>query len=695
MTSTKARISTKRLAIPGVIVLLAVAAFFVVNPFKVKISSEQDAVAGQNTIAIMYFENLAQQGDPQRLGEIITNLLITNLSQTQSLKVVSSQRLYDILKIKGKEGAKVIDRTTATEIAESAGARWMMLGSILQVEPHLVVTSQLIDVATGNIEKSQRLTGTPGESVFELVDRMTGDTRTDLAISIPKGVERPKPVVNVTTNELDAYRYYVEGLEHDYRNYQVEACEHFRKATEIDPTFAMAYYRFATNAFHAGNLRSGKAALKKALKYTDRVSEKERLYIEAQVANWDNRKDEAIVKWRRIAELYPDEKEALSNLASVHNARGDLETSLEYYRKILSIDPFHKGTYNSLAYLYDQMGEFEKSIEAINRYIELAPDEANPYDSRADLYAFHGDIDRAIASYRKATEIKPDFYTSVVKLGNMYLYKGQYDRAEAHYQRLLESDDPSVRSKGRCYPSIVEWYQGKLQEALKALEIAIAADKTDGYHAEQHIQKFTMRSGIYTDLKEFDRALTEAQIRFDILKQVFPRYSTQIDLGLASVCANNGDLLQAENLIGIYEPVLDTLNHDAKSLYYRAKGKIALEKDDPESATVHWEQAVSLHSHDFVTRHDLATAYMRSNRVDKAITVLVKALARYDENRLKLPYLAAQGHYTLGCAYQMAARKDEAIGQFQLFLEISANADPELDEVQDAKKRLEELRKSS
>ena len=71
---------------------------------------------------------------------------------------------------------------------------------VLQVQPHLVVTSQLIDVETGNIEKSQRLTGAPGETIFEVVDRMTGDTRIELELSTPKGVEHPKPVVDVTTN---------------------------------------------------------------------------------------------------------------------------------------------------------------------------------------------------------------------------------------------------------------------------------------------------------------------------------------------------------------------------------------------------------------------------------------------------------------------------------------------------------------
>jgi tetratricopeptide (TPR) repeat protein len=425
------------------------------------------------------------------------------------------------------------------------------------------------------------------------------------------------------------------------------------------------------------------------------VWEKERLYIEALEASWTNRQEDAIAKWKQIVDLYPDDKEALWNLASDCSERGEYEESLKYYGEILDIDPYHKRTYNSLAYLYDQLGDFEKSIGAINRYIELAPDEANPYDTRADLYAYHGDIDSAIASYQRAVEIKPDYFASVVKLGNMYLYKGQYDRAEAQYRELLDSEDPSVRSRGRSYPAVVKWYQGKLQEALELLETAIAEDKKDRYYADQHMEKFSMRSAIYTDRKQFERALTEARIRFDIYKQIFPRYEAQMDLALAGACADNGDLSQAQSLITLYEPVLDTLSHYAQSLYYRAKGKIALRDDDPKGASAYWEQAGRLSPHDFATAHDLATAYLASDRVDKAIAVLKKALARYDENRLTFPYLAARAYYTLGCAYQAASKRDDAIEQFRLFLKITGNADPELDEVPDARKRLEQLRKSS
>ncbi|MEJ2379518.1 MAG: protein kinase, partial [Pseudolabrys sp.] len=272
----------RRLAIPGAIAA-ALVLFFIVNPFKDK-SGVDGGTAVANTLAIMYFDNMAQTGDPDRLGEIIAELLITNLSQSEDLEVLSSQRLYDILKLQGKEGAKVIDRSTATEIAEAAKARWMMLGSILQVTPNLVVTTQLVDVATGTIAGSQRLTGAPGETVFTLVDRMTGQTRDELGVPVALNVETPKPVADVTTSSLDAYRHYVEGLDNNYKLYYADAAEDFRRAIEIDSTFAMAYFHYAMASTKTNNVVGALAAIQHAGRFIGRVSEKERLYIEAMQA---------------------------------------------------------------------------------------------------------------------------------------------------------------------------------------------------------------------------------------------------------------------------------------------------------------------------------------------------------------------------------------------------------------------------
>ena len=73
-------------------IVTVVVLLFVLEPFTVQIGPDEKAVAAENSLAVMYFENLANGEDPRRLGAIITNLLITDLSESGYLSVVSSQR---------------------------------------------------------------------------------------------------------------------------------------------------------------------------------------------------------------------------------------------------------------------------------------------------------------------------------------------------------------------------------------------------------------------------------------------------------------------------------------------------------------------------------------------------------------------------------------------------------------------------
>jgi serine/threonine protein kinase len=132
---TKSKRTLLPFIIPASIIFVLVLLFLILKPFQVDIVPEKKAVAEENTLAIMYFENMVDAEDKERLGEIVTNLLITDLSESQYMNVVSSQRLYDILKLLGKEGIKVIDRSVASEVARKADAKWMLLGSVLQLEP--------------------------------------------------------------------------------------------------------------------------------------------------------------------------------------------------------------------------------------------------------------------------------------------------------------------------------------------------------------------------------------------------------------------------------------------------------------------------------------------------------------------------------------------------------------------------------
>jgi len=679
--------------IPGSIIFVVALIFLVLKPFKFEIVPEKGAIAKENSLAIMYFENLVDREDKERLGEIVTNLLITGLSGSQYLNVVSSQRLYDILKLLGKEGVRIIDKNVASQVATKAGAKWMLLGSILQVEPQVVLTSQLVEVESGKVLASQRITGDAGENIFSMVDRLTGEVKKGLSLPAQAQKEEIPKVADVTTHSPEAYRYYLEGLDYYNKLYSTEAEKSFEKALEFDSTFAMAYFMLAD--LKAGEERKELTA--KAVKYSDKVSQKEKLYIQALEVRISGNYTQCIKKLQKIVERYPDEKEAFLWIGIIyHYNLREFEEAVRYYNKAIEIDPLYKLAYNMLAYAYNEIGDFEKSIWAINKYISIAPDEANPYDSRADLYAYNGKIDQAIESYKKALGIKPDFYASLAKLGHMYLYKREYAKAESCYKALSSSNEKLYRSGGRMALALIPLYQGKFEDALKTLDDGIAADRMEQAEGEPNVYKHFQKAYIYEEQKKMALALKEAEIGIEVLKKVAPNDPVNMRDYYANLLAESGKIKEAEEIARTLKKDIEEKNQTMIYAYWLASGAIELAKGDTNTAVTYLEKADKETSSPlFHVRVFLGQAYLESGKIGEAVAELEKALSRYDEIRMGLPTLAVKAYYLLGLAYEKSGWNKKAIEKYEEFLDIWKNADPGIPEVQDAKERLKKLRAES
>ena len=679
--------------VPASVVFIIALIFLILKPFKFEVAPEKGVIAKENSLAIMYFENLVDREDKERLGEIVTNLLITGLSESQYLNVVSSQRLYDVLKLLGQEGAKVVDKNVASQVATKAGAKWMLLGSILQVEPQVILTSQLVEVESGRVLSSERITGEHGEKIFSMVDRLTVAVKKDLSLPAQAQKEETPKVADVTTHSPEAYRYYLEGVDYFYKVYTVEAEKSFRKALELDSTFAMAYYWLAILV--TGEEKKTLAA--KAAQYSEKVSQKEEYYIRCLEAGVSGNQPQEIKELEKIVERYPEEKEAYFMLATIYQLqRREFEPAVIYLNKAITIDPLYKIAYNMLAYAYNDMGDFEKSIWAINKYISLAPDEANPYDTRADLYAYNGKLDQAIESYRKALERKPDFNSSLAKLGNMYLFKKEYTRADSCFKALSSSNEKLWRSYGRFLLALIPLYQGKFEDALKLIDDGIAADRMEQAEGQPNAGKHLMKAQIYEEKKNMGFALNEAEIGIEILKKVAPNDPVNMRDYYVYLLAESEKIKEAEEVARALKKDIEEKNQTMMYAYWLALGTIELAKGDANTAINYLERAdKEALSPLFHVRVFLGKTYLESGKIGEAVAELEKALSRYDDYRVGAPTWAVKAYYLLGLAYEKSGWKAKAIEQYEEFLDIWKDADPGIPEVQDAKERVKKLKAES
>jgi serine/threonine protein kinase/Tfp pilus assembly protein PilF len=673
--------------VPASIIFILVLLFLILKPFQVDIAPKKEAIAEQNRLAIMYFENLAEPEDERKLGEIATNLLITDLSESQYLDVVSSQRLYDILKLLGREGEKRIDREVATEVARKAGSRWMLLGSILQVEPQMIITSQLVDVEGGSAIASQRITGETDDDIFALVDKLTVEIKNDLSLPTAAQAEPDRPVVDVTTHSPEAYRYYLEGVDYFYKLYMADAEKSFEKALEFDSTFAMAYYWLS---MVKGDPQ--KKLIAKAVEYSDKASWKEKSYITARAALMSGDYTQVIREIQKITERYPQEKEAFSWLGLIYwGFLREPQKAVPPLTKAIEIDPLFRIAYNMLAYAYNDLGDFEKSIWAINKYISIAPDEANPYDSRGEIYAFNGKLEQAIESFREAEKRKPGF--SLNDLGHMYLFKGEYAMAESCYKALASSSEKAARSEGRICMALIPFYQGRLDEAMRVLDAGINTDMMEEAKVWQ-LEKHFIKATIYREKKNLDSALKETQKAMEISREVYRFIPAKHWEYYVRLLTENNEIAKAEGAAEDLKKDIEEKIPGLMYLYWYALGFVEWSKDNTDAALTQFEKLAKT-TPDFWAHFTLAEAYLKSERLGEAVAEFEKVLSRYDENRALCAFHSVKAHYLLGLAYEKSGWNKKAIEKYEEFLDIWKEADPGIPEVEDAKKRLVKLRVQS
>lgn len=675
-----------RKIIPVVLTAAAALVILILKPWHVEFQPTREAVARENLLAVMYFDNVVQPDDPRKLAEIATNLLITDLSESSYFQVVSGQRLYDILKLLGKEGQTAVDRAVAQELADTVGADQMILGNILQVEPFFILTAQLFEVSSGKIIAAQKVSGSPGEDIFSIVDRLSAQIKGDLPLPAAAREERDPRIAEVTTHSAEAYRAYLEGLNYQRKYFLTEAAAAFSRAVEFDSTFAMAYYYLA--GFIDGKL------ITNAIEHLDRAGRRDQYYIRSRSAVYARDMKAAVAELEALLGRYPDEKDAFYLLATFAETERRHDQAVRYLQEALRIDPLYTSAYNYLAYVYSNMDEYERAIEAINTYISLVPDEPNPYDTRGEIFLNNGRVDQAVESFRLALQKKPDFYNSLWNLAHIHFLRQEYAAAESLYQACAaHNDDIALRVRGRLYSALIPLGQGRFEQSLAALDQVLALDSAEGLTGRYLEFGHFIKARIYAELREYGPAIAEFQKHMEDFAVAHPDNKIYDRNMYVQLLAESGDLAQARQ-------VVQTLKHDLEqsgqslATYYYAAGCVELADGNPDSAITCFRMAVEGWA-DYPARYMLAQAHWEAGRLAEAVDKFESLQRDYSQWRVFWCIWSAKAHYTLGLAYEQSMWFAQAIEQYETFLAVWKDADPGIPEIDDARARLARLNAGS
>jgi len=174
------------------------------------------------------------------LHEGSVNMMSMALSQWTDLSVVDYERSLDLLRDGGLDDKRRIALEDARSVARRAGAGVVIMGQVTTTPDSLRVIARMYNVASGKqmdqAESAVRSGGDP-RGVFQAI-----------ASELLDLVGGPKVTVELskaTTTSVDAYRAYLDGVRSLNSWRLPEADSLLKHATELDSTFALAYYKRA------------------------------------------------------------------------------------------------------------------------------------------------------------------------------------------------------------------------------------------------------------------------------------------------------------------------------------------------------------------------------------------------------------------------------------------------------------------
>ncbi|HYE65185.1 MAG TPA: hypothetical protein VD966_06365 [Pyrinomonadaceae bacterium] len=381
-----------------------------------------------DSLVVLPLVNASADTEMEYFSDGITESIINSLSQLPKLRVVPRSTVF---RYKGLDA-------DPQEVGRELGVRAVLTGRVLQLGDLLVIKTELVDVAQDSQlwgeQYRRKLT-----DIFELEEEIAKEISGKLRLRL-SGEEKKKLVKRYTDN-TEAYDLYLKGRYYTNkrtREWIMKGIECFKRATDLDPNYALAYAgmadAYAFLASSTGGLAPvesyprAKAAALKALEIDDDLAEAHTsMGFSHLLYDWDFAGAER--EFKRAIKLNPSYANAHDGYAFYLKAMGLQEEAIRECQRAQKLDPLSLYTNVSLGWAYYFARQFDRAIEQGQKALEMDPRFDFAYWIKGLAYAQQGMAEEAIAALNQAVILTGGGLTFMGHLGYTYALAGR--RAEA------------------------------------------------------------------------------------------------------------------------------------------------------------------------------------------------------------------------------------------------------------------------
>jgi tetratricopeptide (TPR) repeat protein len=148
---------------------------------------------------------------------------------------------------------------------------------------------------------------------------------------------------------------------------------------------------------------------------------------------------------------------------------GDHEKAEKAFSEALALDPKLLEARMHMAFIYLHRGEKRKACEEVERLREEYPNDVGVHFVRGVLARLNGDYDRALRSFDRMVRLNPaEQVVASYNRARIFSYRRQYEEALAELDKgaELEPDHPLIRT----FRALVLYYRGEVSAATRILE---------------------------------------------------------------------------------------------------------------------------------------------------------------------------------------------------------------------------------
>jgi TolB-like protein len=225
--------------------LLGVLAAMLAAMFAMAAAASPGAAGSPATVTVLYFDNDTGDASLTYLGKGLADMMITDLAAVSAIQVVEREKLEALLKELKLQRTKYFDPKTAQQIGKGVGARFAVTGSFAQLAPVMRIDVRVVEIATGRVVKTSRVTGKK-EQFFELQTRLVAQLVDGLSAALG-GADLGKAketAVGHRVEDVDTAVAYAQALDASDRGDLQSASQQMQQVMQRAPAFPLARSRY-------------------------------------------------------------------------------------------------------------------------------------------------------------------------------------------------------------------------------------------------------------------------------------------------------------------------------------------------------------------------------------------------------------------------------------------------------------------